>query len=302
MIESKKIKIAFTLIELLVVIAIIGILSGLIVVSMNGTIEKAKVAKNRVYVNSIRNSLLINMLAEWKLDGNANDPWKNNNGTLSGAPVYKTGTDCVLDGCYWLDGSDDYINLGNYSSFNFGTGNFTISYWNKQDADIAKPVMSDGNHGDSDNSWYIEQYGDRMVTRFRYGGIEQNDNTWFAATGLSMNKWHYFVVTRNSSNLTLRVYIDGVLVKEFTGISVVNITDTSDLYLGKDARYSVNFNGSFDDVRIFNEATTLSDIKQRYFLGLNTLYKKGKLSSKNYFQEIDRLRNDSADSLLYIHI
>lgn len=288
MIKSKKIKIAFTLIELLVVIAIIGILSGLIVVSMNGTIEKAKAAKNRVYVNSIRNSLLINMLAEWKLDGNVNDPWKNNNGTLSGAPVYKTGNDCVLDGCYWLDGSDDYINLGNYSSFNFGTGNFTISYWSKQDTSVPSPVMSDGNHGDTDNSWYIEQYADSMVTRFRYGGIEQNSNTWFAVTGLSMNKWHYFVVTRNSINLTLRVYMDGVLVKEFTGISVVNITDTSDLYLGKDGRYLVNFNGSFDDVRIFNEATTLSGVKQRYFVGLNSLYNKGRLFPKEYAREISK--------------
>ena len=47
-----KIKqLAFTLIELLVVIAVIGILSGLIVVSMSGVTNKATIAKAQVFSN-----------------------------------------------------------------------------------------------------------------------------------------------------------------------------------------------------------------------------------------------------------
>ena len=51
---NKFIKQAFTLIELLVVIAIIGILSGLIVVSMSGVTQKATIAKAQVFSNSLR--------------------------------------------------------------------------------------------------------------------------------------------------------------------------------------------------------------------------------------------------------
>jgi len=59
---------AFTLIELLVVIAIIGILSGLIIVSMNGITNSATVAKAQVFSNSLRNALMMNLVSEWKFD------------------------------------------------------------------------------------------------------------------------------------------------------------------------------------------------------------------------------------------
>ena len=59
---------AFTLIELLVVIAIIGILSGLIIVSVSGAAQKATIAKAQIFSNSLRNSLMMNMVAEFKLE------------------------------------------------------------------------------------------------------------------------------------------------------------------------------------------------------------------------------------------
>ncbi|MFA5433533.1 MAG: type II secretion system protein, partial [Candidatus Paceibacterota bacterium] len=52
-------KSAFTLIELLVVIAIIGILSGLIVISMNASINSANDAKRKAGIDTIRKALVI---------------------------------------------------------------------------------------------------------------------------------------------------------------------------------------------------------------------------------------------------
>ena len=65
---NKLLKTAFTLIELLVVIAIIGILSGLIVVSMSGVTEKANIAKSQVFSNSLRNSLMINTVSQYNFN------------------------------------------------------------------------------------------------------------------------------------------------------------------------------------------------------------------------------------------
>ncbi|MDD2496408.1 MAG: fibrinogen-like YCDxxxxGGGW domain-containing protein [Tissierellia bacterium] len=50
---------AFTLIELLVVIAIIGILSGLIIISMNGATNSANDAKRKTNIDAIRKALII---------------------------------------------------------------------------------------------------------------------------------------------------------------------------------------------------------------------------------------------------
>jgi len=49
----------FTLIELLVVIAIIGILSGFLILSMNGAINSANDAKRKSDINAMRKSLLV---------------------------------------------------------------------------------------------------------------------------------------------------------------------------------------------------------------------------------------------------
>ncbi|MFA5013447.1 MAG: type II secretion system protein, partial [Candidatus Paceibacterota bacterium] len=89
---NKRLFRAFTLIELLVVIAIIGILSALIIVGMNSTTQKATIAKAQVFSNSLRNSLMGNLISEWKFDqvnvpaaNQTPDSWSGGNtGTLNG--------------------------------------------------------------------------------------------------------------------------------------------------------------------------------------------------------------------------
>jgi type II secretion system protein G len=56
---KKPWKASFTLIELLVVIAIIGILSGLIVISMNGAVNSANDAKRKSNIDELRKALMM---------------------------------------------------------------------------------------------------------------------------------------------------------------------------------------------------------------------------------------------------
>jgi len=64
----KKVKQSFTLIEILVVIVIIGILSSFIFFTINDSVEKAQITKSKMFAESIRNNLLLNLVSEWKFD------------------------------------------------------------------------------------------------------------------------------------------------------------------------------------------------------------------------------------------
>ncbi|MFA6374227.1 MAG: prepilin-type N-terminal cleavage/methylation domain-containing protein, partial [Candidatus Paceibacterota bacterium] len=62
---------SFTLIEILVVIVIVGIISAFIIISMAGISSKANIAKGQTFSNSLKNALMLNMIAQYELDGDA---------------------------------------------------------------------------------------------------------------------------------------------------------------------------------------------------------------------------------------
>jgi len=115
-------KSGFTLIELLVVIAIVGILAGLAVVNMSGATEAARIAKLKVYSNSIRSSLMGDRVSEWRFDDGSgattSDVVSMNNGILTNfnfdtTDGWRSGSSCVSGGCLEFDGANDYVNAGN---------------------------------------------------------------------------------------------------------------------------------------------------------------------------------------------
>src|SRR3989344_3352365 len=78
----------FTLIELLVVIAVIGLLSGIVLVNLSGTREKASLAKAESFASSLDHSLGAYAVGIWDFDGNAQDrSGYNNHGPVTGATL-----------------------------------------------------------------------------------------------------------------------------------------------------------------------------------------------------------------------
>ena len=279
---TKKTKIAFTLIELLVVIAIIGILSGLIVVTMSGVTQKANIAKAQVFSNSLRNALMLNLVSEWKLDGNGTDSWGSNNGTITGATTLTA--DCVYGSCLSFDGND-YVTVPASSSLDI-TGYMTLAAWAKvSDKTATTTIVSKTESGaynlllnntgyPSQVAGYIHVNGNYAVPRFSISHI--NNGEWF-----------YLVSTYDGS--TCKIYLNGqqmnsVPITGSIGISAV------DFYIGAEAASSGAttpfFTGSIDDVRIYNAAIPASQIEEQYYAGLNSLLGNGKLNAEEYSQRI----------------
>ena len=81
------------------------------------------------------------------------------------------------------------------------------------------------------------------------------------------NQWHHVVVViLDNSNAAL--YLDGVLEEDDTTPSGAWDTDSNaNLYIGGRADTGGDFNGSIDEVLIYNRSLSADEIKQLYIKG-----------------------------------
>jgi len=204
---------------------------------------------------------------------------ENVNGTIYGAAWVKDGGRWPGKGALDFDGTDDYINCGHDASLN--VNDFTVEVWFNCDSISSSP----------------EYYG-LLVGKYRYDGqrafyhrirglsfepgvckgntdAESNEITTHAppASPLIANQWHhtalkYEYVGDGSSIMT--IYLDGVELseKKTNCVGPLNIT-TQDVWIGRDATYGglYPFSGTIDEVAIYNQALSASEIKSHYRMG-----------------------------------
>ncbi|MFA5013809.1 MAG: LamG-like jellyroll fold domain-containing protein [Candidatus Paceibacterota bacterium] len=299
--KTIKTKLAFTLIELLVVIAIIGILSALIVVGMSSSTESARVAKLKVYSNSIRNALGANLVSEWNFDnitdydsskiiGNLNnniqDSWNEKHGRAYNGPILKEGADCISGKCVSFDGTDDYIIIGNNSIFNPRDG-ITFSVWFKPNVLSGRQtiIFKNGPFGFSINGSTI---GSETGILFASG--------WHWITGtkiLSNQKWNHIVLTYDKTNIFL--YVNGVFDNSVGETQDIRTDQATPLFLGIRDTTTYPLNGTLDDVRFYGSGMPTSQIQQNYFTGLNKLFAKNIITQQDYNNRLVELSTNYAE-------
>ncbi|MCK9446067.1 prepilin-type N-terminal cleavage/methylation domain-containing protein [bacterium] len=300
----KLIKQAFTLIELLVVIAIIGILSGLIVVSMSGVTQKANIAKSQIFSNSLKNSLLLNLISEWRLDENTGistyDSWSGGNtGTLMGAtlPVWKTGSDCVNGSCLQFDGSDDYVDFGSNSSLSMGLGDQTISFWVRFDNAVASQYEVLAYCGGyPSGTGYPGYFIDRpigtssMRVLFSDGTASLIGSAMTSTNYFANNVWYNIVIVFDRDSL-VQAYINGTKTSYSGNISAQqgNIINYTSYKIGTYSIASYHLAGRIDEFRLYNAIMPASQIKEQYFAGLNSLLASNSITFEEYMDRIDSL-------------
>lgn len=209
----------------------------------------------------------------WKLDdegtGTALDYSRNGyHGTLQGNPEWVPGVfGCALE----FDGNDS-VNLGNASSLNFGTSNWSITAWIK----TTMTGTDDANKGSVFANGGDQSGGIRFtlaVSETQEGSITlttDDDSTKVQATSsttVNDGLWHHVVGIRDGT--TLCVYVDGNLDGINTVPAGYNLSGTSqhNAYIGAITDHSTGslqkyFDGSIDDVRVYKQALTQDEIEQ----------------------------------------
>jgi len=283
---------SFTLIELLVVIVIIGILAGVIIVSVSSSINKANFAKAQSFSNTVQNELLGDLVSEWTFNspavsGKTEDSWGNNDGTLYGAnglPELQTKENCVYGTCYLFDGVDDYINCGNSSSLLFSdTDDVTISLWfKKAETQSTYPVLLGRGDWNTNNSYSFHIYYNTLAFNV---GVYWGAGASVPISYIKNDIWYYVVGV--ATEIEHRLYVNGNLVAN-QSVNKSSVTSGEATLIGA-GRPTLVFKGSIDNVRINNAALSASQIKQEYVAGLDSLLANNNISKEEYNQRINSL-------------
>ena len=162
-----------------------------------------------------------------------------------------------------FNGSSSYINLGSASSL--VSTNFTFSAWIKTTATSTDWII-----GTNINPYYskvgVRSEGDGTLT-CRYGNYTSNENAFSSSYNTINNgEWHHIVYFINQT--TAKLYIDGSL--DTTHTLTVTPTTNGNLTLGtyyndsNNSYGSAAFEGTLDQVRIFNKELSSSEITTLY--------------------------------------
>lgn len=212
-------------------------------------------------------------VGHWALDERrgltANDISGNaNNGTLTNGPIWTNGK--VGQGLS-LDGADDLINAGSNSNIDdvFQSG-ATIEAW------VNPGSCGEGNEGvlfeKNDWDFTICAAGSKRLRFFANFDGATNGEWNSAANSIDFNKWQHIAIVYNSSSASNEplFYINGVLSTTTENINPAgsHVSDSTDtLYIGAFGGAAQAYDGSIDDVRIYNYARSPAQIAWDYNRG-----------------------------------
>ncbi|MDQ8003606.1 MAG: LamG-like jellyroll fold domain-containing protein [Pedobacter sp.] len=205
-----------------------------------------------------------NIVANYRLNGNASDFYNINNGTLQGSPTTTADRFGVAGAAYNFNGTSQYISTANsYASPNV----FTIATWfrttNAQGKLISFGSQTTGESTSHDRHLYIGTDG-----RVYFGVFPGAVRTLASPTSLIDGQWHHAAATLSPSGMVL--YIDGVQV------AIDNSVTTGESYTGRwrigfdrvvawtNSPASGYFSGAMDDIFIFHRALSSTEIGALY--------------------------------------
>lgn len=255
----------------------------------DGPFVEAQQSKN-IDTNESLNSGLVGY---WSFDGDdmkgigiggtALDKSGNgNDGILSGTAPGPTATIGKRGQGMIFDGTDDYVNCGSGASLDdlHTTGGLTISAWIKPETagegELGRILDKDSNFS---GYWHLDVYGNNSkALQFLKDG--STDLLARSSNGvISFNKWQYVAVSWDGSTTAANahIYVNGVETGYAVQTDGVGFLSDSSLATRIAANGAATagfaFDGSLDEVRIYNRALSADEIGRLYRMGQVTIDK-----------------------------
>ncbi len=218
----------------------------------------------------------------WPFNGNANDEsGNNNNGTVNGATL--TADRFGNAGkAYGFDGTNNYIK---YSASNFPSAERTVSVWffstNVGIGSSGRAVLGYGGQT-CGQSWNMHLDNAGSPNGQNSYEVNTHCNIFSVTSSYGTNtpngSWHHWVAT--TSSLGTKFYVDGNLIQSAPDFINNTIVEGKDFCIGSytfengigamlNDPNNTPWNGSLDDIAIYNRALTQQEITALY-QGANT--------------------------------
>jgi hypothetical protein len=201
-------------------------------------------------------------VGHWKLDEtsgtSASDSSGNNiTGTLTNGPVWATGK---IGNALQFDGSNDYVALGTPAALQI-TGAMTLSAWVYIDTFTTNGRIIAKQGGSSARCWSlnVESNG---VAAFQ---IASNSSTLvIVSSAISSGQWVHLTGVYEPGS-ALRLYINGALAaSNTTSIPSTQFNNSLAVNIGRRPDASNYFDGTIDDVRVYNRSLTATEVSALY--------------------------------------
>jgi hypothetical protein len=225
------------------------------------------------------------LVGYWKLDESsgttATDSKGGNDGTLNNMED----SDWITSGAFTgprnalsFDGSDDDVSVTDPSALQI-TGDLTIEAWVYADAirsdewqNVIVRCDGDGSEEEVDNYVYalLLQDNATIKTLWEYGSGSNEYNTSTSSNpSVTTGSWFHVAMARDVSDNELRIYINGSQLGS-------TISYTNDPSGGSNGNFHIggnefgdNFDGMIDEVRIWNDVRTQTEIQDNMFRTLD---------------------------------
>ena len=220
-------------------------------------------------IDEIPITLLQSLLGAWPFCGNANDISGNNfNGTINGGVtpgINRFGED---NNSYIFDGQAlTYISMGSHELLDITEGSISISAWvNTNNVGGTKTIVSKAN---TDTSNLFGSYNLHLngPANFIVTNSESTNGYYsvLSAQGLATVQWKHLTAVADIEDLKLRLYFDGQMVSEIEWEGTYK-GGVQEFLIGSHYKsnfalnYMYNFNGSIDDVAIWNRVLNQYEI------------------------------------------
>jgi len=211
-----------------------------------------------------------NLVSYWNMDEGsgqiAYDNKNTNNGILINSPTWKSGSDCVSSSCLEFNGTTNYVNCGNNLNLVLSSTPATLEVW-------IKGSFANGNQiilGHYASGIGLGIYASPAENHFivRVGNVDNTKLTFNVHDVWIDDVWNHIVVTYDES-ADSTFWLNGVQVTS-TGPNNYWAWDVDEMLIGKRST-GTYFNGSIDEVRIYDTALTAEQIREHYKAGLDKL-------------------------------